>query len=354
MARRFVLPILGLVLVVGCQRITINGGVSVTTTAKVMKDEVVAREFETGAQPQVIVEIFVGSITVERGEEGKVAAEVTKRGGGETEAEALDMLKKLDVQMVQEGDKVRITAKVPAGERYVGEAPARLKVPAGAKLDLRSSFNDVNVTGIKGPIDAKSSNGNLTIRDGAGELKLNTSFGKIDVDSPAAAVQATTSNCEITIKQAKGPQTLKSSFGNIRTEPAGGGVNAETSNGNIQIRGAMGRVLAKSSFGNIEIDGESAAVNAETSNGTIAFVGSLAETENVFKSSFGHIALTLPADAQFQLDAKTSFGVIKTGYTLAKSTTTSKTHLAGTVGTDPKTSLTIVTSNGNVVVNPGK
>jgi DUF4097 and DUF4098 domain-containing protein YvlB len=113
-------------------------------------------------------------------------------------------------------------------------------------------------------------------------------------------------------------------------------------------------VLAKSSFGNIEIDGESADINAETSNGTIAFVGSLAESENVFKSSFGHIALTLPAKAQFQLDAKTSFGVIKTGYTLAKTTTASKTHLAGTVGDNPKTSLKIVTSNGNIVVNPGK
>jgi hypothetical protein len=354
MARRVLLPILGLLLVGGCQRVLVNGGVSVTTTAKVMKDEVVARTFETGAQPQVIVEIFAGGITVVRGDDGKIAAEVTKRGGGETEAEAIDMLKKLDLQMSQEGDTVRIIAKVPFGERYIGEAPAKLKVPAGAKLDLRTAFNDVNVTGVNGALAAKSANGNLTIRESKGDLKLNTSFGKIDVDSPAASVEATSANGEIAVKHAKGPLTLRSSFGTIRADSSDSEVDAETSNGNIQITGATGRVRAKSSFGNIEITGDNAALTAETSNGTIAFVGALAEAEHLLKTSFGHVAVTLPADAQFQLDATTSFGAIKTGFTLATTTTTSKTHLAGTVGANPKTSLKIVTSNGNIVVNPGK
>jgi DUF4097 and DUF4098 domain-containing protein YvlB len=264
------------------------------------------------------------------------------------------MLKKLDLKMEQDGDTIRIVAKTPPGERYVGEAPAKLKVPAGANLELRTSFNDVSVTGVNGAIDAKSSNGGLAIREGSGDLKLNTSFGKIDVEAPAAGVQATTSNGDITIKKTKGPLTLKSSFGAIRIDSAESDVNAETSNGNIQIHGAKGQVLARSSFGNIEIDGESTVVNGETSNGTISFTGSLAESENVFKTSFGHITLTLPADAQFGLDAKTSFGVIKTGFTLATTGSSSKTHLTGTVGANPKTTLKLTTSNGNIVVNPGK
>ena len=116
--------------VAGCQRIS---GISVTTTAKVMKDEPVAKSFKTSATPKVIVEVFAGSITVTRGDEATVDAEVTKRGGGDTETEALEMLKKLDLKMEQDGDTVRIVAKTPPGERYIGEAPAKLKVPAGAE-----------------------------------------------------------------------------------------------------------------------------------------------------------------------------------------------------------------------------
>jgi hypothetical protein len=351
MHRRISMFVVLALVVAGCQRVS---GLNFSTTAKVMRDEPVAKSFKTSATPKVIVEVFAGSITVTRGDEATVDAEVTKRGGGETETEALEMLKKLDLKMEQEGDAVRIVAKTPPGERYIGEAPAKLKVPAGASLELRTSFNDVSVTGINGTIDAKSSNGGLTIREGSGDLKLNTSFGKIDVDAPAAGVQATTSNGDITIKKAKGPLTLKSSFGAIRIEPAGGDVTAETSNGDIQIHGDVERVLARSSFGNIEIYGATSAVNAETSNGTISFNGSLADSENIFKTSFGHVALTLPVDAQFSLDAKTSFGAIRTGFTLATTGSSSKTHLTGTVGANPKTTLKLTTSNGNIVVNPGK
>src|SRR2546430_6545198 len=120
-------------LLAGCQKITPNitfTGASVTTSAKVMKEEAVAKSFPTGPAPKVVVELFSGAITVTRGDDGTVAAEVTKRGGGDTEEAAREMLKKIDVQTVQEGDTVRVTAKIPPNERFIGEAPAKLTVPA--------------------------------------------------------------------------------------------------------------------------------------------------------------------------------------------------------------------------------
>ena len=351
MSRRTSIIVLLALAVAGCQRIS---GISVTTTAKVMKDEPVAKSFKTSATPKVIVDVFSGSITVTRGEDATVDAEVTKRGGGDTETEALEMLKKLDLKMEQGGDTVRIVAKTPPGERYVGEAPAKLKVPAGASLELRTTFDDVSVVGVSGSIDAKSSNGALVMRAVAGNLKLNTSFGKIDVDGPAADVQAVTSNGEVRIKQAKGQISAKSSFGEVNIDSPSTDVDAETSNGKIHVRGATGRIRAHTSFGDVAIAAQNVQVKAESSNGALTFAGSLADGESVLKTSFGSISVALPADAQFQLDAQTSFGTIDTGFTLAKDGKTSKTHVRGTVGENPKASLKLVTSNGSISINPAK
>jgi hypothetical protein len=352
MCRRISMIVILALTVAGCQRIA--NSISVTTSAKVMRDEPVAKTFKTSATPKVIVETFAGSITVTRGDNDKLDVEVTKRGGGETETEALEMLKKLDLKMEQEGDTVRIVAKTPSGERYIGEAPAKLKVPVGASLELRTVFNDISVTGVNGSIEAKSSNGALTMHEVSGSLNLNTSFGKIEVDGPANDVHATSSNGEIIVKQAKGPLTLKTSFGDIRVDTNGAEVDAESSNGAIQIRGATGRVRAKTSFGDVNIAAQGAHITAESSNGALTFAGDLAEGENKFKTSFGDIKISLPADAQFQLDAQTSFGEINTGFKITLTGGINKSHVKGTIGDNPKSSLKLVTSNGSIWINPAK
>src|SRR5438067_12473751 len=99
------------ILLTGCQRVGPNAVanvganvVQITTNAKVMKEEIVSKAFQAGAAPQVVVDLFSGPITVTRGDDGNVAAEVTKRGGGETEADAVEMLKKIEVTTAQDGD----------------------------------------------------------------------------------------------------------------------------------------------------------------------------------------------------------------------------------------------------------
>jgi DUF4097 and DUF4098 domain-containing protein YvlB len=373
----------------GCLRVIPSPVQVVVNSGAVTKDEVVSRSFATGAAPHVTVELFSGEITVTKGDGNAVRAEVTKRGRGDTEEAAQEMLKKIDVQMTQEGDRVRVSARVPPGERMNGEAPAKLQVPAGAALELRTSFGAVGVTGVNGAIDAKTSNGAVTVRGATGTLKLTTDFGKIDVeapspsvtaktsngailvrgatgaldlttdfnkidvDAPCAAVKAKTSNGAILVKQAKGPLQLRTDFGNIEVETPGGPVAAHTSNGHIHVRGAKGRVEARTDFGGIDLAAEQAAVTAQTSNGALKFAGSLADGEHTFRNDFGDITVTLPADAHFALDARTNFGTITTGFPVTMSGAASKTHLQGRVGDNPAVTLKLTTSNGNIRVNPG-
>jgi DUF4097 and DUF4098 domain-containing protein YvlB len=102
----------------------------------------------------------------------------------------------------------------------------------------------------------------------------------------------------------------------------------------------------------VEIAAQEAHVKAESSNGAVTFAGSLADGESLLKTSFGSISVTLPADAQFQLEAQTSFGSIDTGFKLATDAKQSKTQVRGTVGENPKSTLKVVTSNGNIQIRP--
>jgi hypothetical protein len=335
----------------GCSRIPIG---LISSDAAVMKEEVVSRSFPTGATPHVLVDVFSGALTVTGGADGMVTAEVTKRRGGSTEAEALEKLKEVEVTMTQEGDHVRITVPRPPGNVVIGEAPAKLQVPAGAVLDLRTAFGAVRVTGVTGDITTKTSNGAVAVQGGKGRLRLTTSFGKVEVDGAHAAVTAETSNGPVTVKGTHGPLDLTTSFGAIEVDAPSEAVKATTSNGAIKIRGARGRVRASTSFGGVEVEAANATVAAETSNGSVKFTGTLADGEHTLHTSFGGISVTLPADARFRLDAQTSFGKVTTGFDLRPASGSDKTHLRGTVGDNPAVSLKLTTSNGNIEVRPGK
>ena len=129
---------------------------------------------------------------------------------------------------------------------------------------------------------------------------------------------------------------------------ASGPVHLNTSNGSIRVIGWMGPTELKTSNGVIEIQRERAVVTANTSNGSISFKGSLADGKQSFKTTNGSIALTLPGDAQFRVEAGTSLGVVTSDFTPAESRRKPATHLKATVGQDPKTAIEAHTSNGSI------
>jgi DUF4097 and DUF4098 domain-containing protein YvlB len=295
-------------LLAGCQRVGPNvvvNGVQITTDAKVMKEEVAAKSFQTGATPHVVVELFSGPISVTRGDDGTVAAEVTKRGGGETEADAAAMLKRIDLTFEQVGDRVRVSATLPPGQTFIGETAAKVKVPSSAVLELRTQFGAVAVTGVNGAIDARTSNGPVAVKDGNGPLKLVSDFGNIDANGVNTTVNARTSNGGVTVRGATGKLDLKSDFGKIDVDAPSPSVTARTSNGRIVVRSATGELALNTDFQNIDIDAPCAAVKAKTSNGAITV--NKAKGPLDLHSDFGDIRVDTPGG---EVTAVTSNGKI--------------------------------------------
>jgi RNA polymerase sigma factor (sigma-70 family) len=259
--------------------------------------EKVTKSFKTGTSPRVVLDTFNGAVTIRAESKDGVAVELTKEARGDSDEAAKEAMKAIDISLTQEGNEVHVTAKRRDEDKdkslQVGVS-AELTVPAGAVLEVRTL------------------NGGMKLSGGSGKVTLATSNGAIDV------------------RDATGP------------------VHLNTSNGSIRVIGGAGATELKTSNGAIEIQRERGVVAANTSNGSITFKGSLADGNQTFKTTNGSIALTLPGDAQFRVEAGTSLGVVASDFNPAESRRRPATHLKATVGQDPKTAIEAHTSNGSI------
>jgi hypothetical protein len=249
----------------------------------------------------VRVEMFNGTIEVKDGEPGKVTAEVKVTGVAATPGEADADRDKIAVTLDANPDGsvlLRAVYQPAPGSPDGRSASAVVEVPAGAGLDLRTSNGAVSVAGVGGAVDVRTSNGAVDLADVALGVTVRTSNGGVDVAGRGA-------------------------------------LDVETSNGRLLLR---------------VTDGSG---RAHTSNGDVTFEGSLGGAAQSLETSNGAITVTLPADASFGLDARTSNGkVALEGFTIRTTGAASGDALQGTVGSGAP-SLTLRTSNGAIVVRAG-
>jgi hypothetical protein len=264
-------------------------------------EETVTQTFTPASAPRIVVEMFNGSVDVVTGNDNAVKVDVIKRGGGVSQAAAEDDLKNVEVTMTQDGDTIRIVAKRTDQRVDIGNsgASARLRVPNGAILDLRSSNGAINTSGPVGDVTARTSNGPIDARGPLGQLDLNTS------------------------------------------------------NGPITINGGSGALAAETSNGPINITAENVVVTGRTSNGSFRFSGSLAPGRSEMRTSNGSLVVTLPANAQFVIDADTSNAKISSDFAVTAQDF-SDNRLRGSVGNDPGTTLVLQTSNGPIEIRQGR
>ncbi|MBI5564445.1 MAG: DUF4097 family beta strand repeat protein [Chloroflexi bacterium] len=258
-------------------------------------EEVVSKSFSTDGAPRIVVEMFNGGVDVITGSNPNVDVKVTKRGGGNSQPEAQDDLKNVEVTMTQDGGAIRITARRIDRRVDIGNsgASAQLTVPNGAVLDLRTSNGGIISSGPVGDVIAQTSNGKIDVKGTVGQLDL------------------------------------------------------QTSNGQITVNGGRGLLKLETSNGGIDVTADNVAVDARTSNGQVRFTGSLAGGTHELRTSNAGIVITLPAEAAFNVDADTSNGKINSDFTVSSSDF-SDTRLRGTVGGGGQTTIGLYASNGNI------
>ena len=130
--------------------------------------------------------------------------------------------------------------------------------------------------------------------------------------------------------------------------PPGVRFNALTTNGNVLGRNLASVVEAATTNGNVEVS-TSEWASATTTNGGIRVSMGKARWDGELRltSTNGSVDVTLPASAEFQLDAATTNGGIHTDFPITVQGSFNSKELSGTVGSGGR-ELKVATTNGTI------
>lgn len=268
-------------------------------------ERLIEKTFTVQGGGKLHLETQGGTISVARGTDGVVKITARERFRTNSDAEADDILKKLDLDFEQTGNDVSATAKyesMPIGFHWGSWPPVQVDftvtVPASYATDLHTSGGGITVGDLNGPVRARTSGGGIKLGKIGADVDAHTSGGSVSLESAAGEAKLGTSGGNITVGRVEGPASLSTSGGGIKIESVVGSLHAHTSGGNIR-----------------------------------AGISGPLKNDCTLSTSGGSVKVTLDKAAAFQLDASTSGGSVDAGgitITLEKSNR-SRSRLAGAV-----------------------
>lgn len=173
--------------------------------------------YNVGQAPMLEVDNFAGNVVVHSGESGRIRILVTKR------APSSDNLGRINVDVSQQDDGVRIRTSRPGSLMSNMSVDVEVFVPDDARLDLSTGAGNVDVNDVLGEISAHTGAGNVQVRGASAAVALDTGAGEVSYEG-----------------QPSGQCTFRTGAGNVTLRlPAdlGAAITLDTGIGNISLGG---------------------------------------------------------------------------------------------------------------------
>jgi len=219
---------------------------------------------------------ITGDLLVEtwNGKQVEVQFELVAKAKSEKEAQRFAEM--VDLTLDQEDEEISLQVKSPSrapwrgGDRSV-RLTLKVHLPAGMKIESRTSYFDLNLEGPFGEVTVDNDYGSVTLRQAKGDVSIRTSYDEIILEKIEGRLGAESSygNISVTDVDAKGEEIiLESSYGSITIENVKGKVAASTSYGKIKavdVDAGDSPLSFKTSYGKIELENVKGQLSAETS-----------------------------------------------------------------------------------------
>jgi DUF4097 and DUF4098 domain-containing protein YvlB len=196
---------------------------------------------------------------------------------------------------------------------------------------------DVKISNTKGNVKISGRGGEVNVASATGSLTLEGEFfGPIRADKISKGVRFISQRTDLTLTQLTGH--LETGSGNLEIVDAPGDMSLRTNRYNVTVENATGKVRVDNRDGDIEL----------------RFPSPPKEDIEATTTS-GHISLTLPESANFNITADCHSGDIDSEFsadTLKKTTVQSgDSHLEGKYGTGRSPKITLKTSYDSISIH---
>ena len=180
---------------------------------------------------------------------------------------------------------------------------------------------------------------------------------RVTVESPAQlTLQAKTSDGNVTLSGLQGDLSLTTGDGNVTLDHVSGNLRIKSGDGQVKITDADGAIDAHTSDGNLSVDGLFQALALHTSDGTMDVSlreGTKLAGASTIQSSDGSVTIRVPQNFAADLNVHTSDGHVNCALPLTmdhyQSSGDERHELRGKLN-GGGTPLTVHTSDGNVKI----
>jgi hypothetical protein len=258
-----------------------------------------------------------GKITVAAGPVNRVIVRgtVTVRVAVDVPLNAVEIAQRLAANPPVEhlGDRVQLRPPAEEVDRRAVTIAYDVIVPVATRVSAISDSGALSITGIDGPVTARTQSGALVFADLKGAAEITTGSGAVDLDGADGNVTITTQSSAITAHALRGDLRVKTGSGAVSAESRGSGnIEIATSSSAMTVSGAAGGLRVTTQSGRIEIAGRPTAPWMLTT-------GSSA------------IRITFDSGSNAMLDADTGSGSIRVA-NLQIDGTQAKRQIKGTIG----------------------
>jgi DUF4097 and DUF4098 domain-containing protein YvlB len=162
--------------------------------------------------------------------------------------EASRIAQSINCQHTQMGVRLALKVLFPHTFSNVSvESKFEVSVPSQASVKVSDAFGEVIASDLQGSLDAVGQNGEVSLRNIAGDVHARTSFAALQAENIGPA-QLSNQNGEISVAQVQGPLEADTSFARLRAESIVGGARLHNQNGEILVRNIQGPLEARTSF----------------------------------------------------------------------------------------------------------
>lgn len=286
--------------------------------AKDTHEEKFAKSVPLVKDGTVVVRSVSGDITIKTWDRAEVNIDALKVSKASSMDKAKENADKVKIEVTEEGKTLRIEVDYPnRGFRNASvSVHFNLMIPDKASADAKSVSGDIRVSNIGGEARVEAVSGDLSLENIAGSLKAHSVSGDVEVTKVSKGADCSTVSGDVEVRDVLGDVFLNSVSGEISAEQVKGGVDAETVSGDITLKGvSKGRQ-----------------VKAKALSGTVRYEGEIyPDGRYQFTSHSGRITLTIPAEAAFDLEARTFSGTINSDFEIKIAGTISKKKLSGSI-----------------------